>query len=109
MRTNLLRLLFVFVAFILTPCLNAKELNIYSHRQPFLINPFLELFTNETGIKTNVIYSKKGLAQRLQSEGENFLSSSKRVYAGAHRTNFTGSSLASTDVKFSSLRRDLVF
>ena len=39
-----------------------------------------------------------------QLEGENFLSSSKRVYAGAHRTNFTGSSLASTDVKFSSLR-----
>ena len=31
----------------------------------------MEEFTNETGIKTNVIYSKKGLAQRLQSEGEN--------------------------------------
>ena len=29
------------------------------------------MFTDETGIKTNVIYSKKGLAQRLQSEGEN--------------------------------------
>ena len=71
MRTNLLRLLFVFVAFILTPYLNAKELNIYSHRQPFLINPFLELFTRETGIKTNVVYSKKGLAQRLKAEGEN--------------------------------------
>ena len=71
MRTNLLRLLFVFVAFILTPYLNAKELNIYSHRQPFLINPFLELFTQETGIKTNVVYSKKGLAQRLKAEGEN--------------------------------------
>ena len=71
MRTNLLRLLFVFVAFILTPYLKAKELNIYSHRQPFLINPFLELFTQETGIKTNVVYSKKGLAQRLKAEGEN--------------------------------------
>ena len=71
MRTKLLRLLFVFVAFILTPYLNAKELNIYSHRQPFLINPFLELFTQETGIKANVVYSKKGLAQRLKAEGEN--------------------------------------
>ena len=71
MRTNLLRLLFVFIALILTPYLNAKELNIYSHRQPFLINPFLELFTQETGIKTNVVYSKKGLAQRLKAEGEN--------------------------------------
>tara|TARA_B100000029_G_scaffold105916_1_gene96572 strand:- start:1677 stop:2687 length:1011 start_codon:yes stop_codon:yes gene_type:complete len=49
----------------------AQELNIYSHRQPFLINPFLEAFTSETGIKTNVVYSTKGLAQRLQAEGEN--------------------------------------
>jgi len=49
----------------------AKEINIYSHRQPFLINPFLDLFTKETGIKSNVIYSKKGLAQRLKAEGEN--------------------------------------
>ena len=71
MKTNLLRFLFIFVVFIFAPYLNAKELNIYSHRQPFLINPFLELFTQETGIKTNVVYSKKGLAQRLKAEGEN--------------------------------------
>ena len=71
MKTNLLRLLFIFVVFIFAPYLNAKEINIYSHRQPFLINPFLELFTQETGIKTNVVYSKKGLAQRLKAEGEN--------------------------------------
>ena len=48
-----------------------SELNIYSHRQPFLINPFLEAFTKKTGIKTNVVYSTKGLAQRLKAEGEN--------------------------------------
>ena len=47
------------------------ELNIYSHRQPFLINPFLKVFTEKTGIKTNVVYSTKGLAQRLKAEGEN--------------------------------------
>ena len=71
MKTNLIRSILVFVVFVFTPYLNAKEINIYSHRQPFLINPFLELFTNETGIKTNVVYSKKGLAQRLKAEGEN--------------------------------------
>ncbi len=71
MRTNSINLLFLFVVFIFTPYLNAKEINIYSHRQPFLINPFLELFTKETGIQTNVVYSKKGLAQRLKAEGEN--------------------------------------
>ena len=49
----------------------ANEVNIYSHRQPFLINPFLEQFTKKTGIKTNVVYSTKGLAQRLKAEGEN--------------------------------------
>jgi len=37
-------------------------------------------------------------------QGRAFLSSSKRVYAGAHRQNFTGSVLNKTDVKFSSLR-----
>lgn len=51
--------------------LMSKEINIYSHRQPFLINPFLKAFTAETGIKTNIVYSKTGLAERLQAEGEN--------------------------------------
>ena len=49
----------------------AGEINIYSHRQPFLINPFLKAFTEKTGIKTNVVYSTKGLAQRLKAEGPN--------------------------------------
>ena len=48
----------------------AAELNIYSHRQPFLIKPFLEAFTSKTGIKTNVVYASKGLVQRLLAEGE---------------------------------------
>ena len=39
---------------------HSAEVNIYSHRQPFLINPFLEAFSNKTGIKTNVVYSQKG-------------------------------------------------
>ena len=50
---------------------SGAEVNIYSHRQPFLINPFLEKFTEETGIKTNVVYATKGLAQRLKAEGKN--------------------------------------
>lgn len=50
---------------------HASELNIYSHRQAFLINPFLDAFTAETGIKTNVVFASKGLAQRLLAEGAN--------------------------------------
>ena len=48
----------------------AAELNIYSHRQQFLLQPFLDAFTAETGISTKVVYASKGLAQRLKAEGE---------------------------------------
>uniref|UniRef100_UPI0025FF8744 Fe(3+) ABC transporter substrate-binding protein n=1 Tax=uncultured Paraglaciecola sp. TaxID=1765024 RepID=UPI0025FF8744 len=39
-------------------------------RQPFLIDPITEQFTQETGIKVNVIYAKKGIAEKLQREGK---------------------------------------
>ena len=45
------------------------EVNIYSYRQPELIQPILDGFTAETGIKTNVAYVDKGLVERLQAEG----------------------------------------
>lgn len=47
----------------------AGELNIYSHRQPFLIQPFIDAYTEKTGTKINIVYASKGLAQRLQAEG----------------------------------------
>jgi len=49
---------------------SASEINIYSHRQQFLLQPFLDAFTAETGIRTRVVYAAKGLAQRLLAEGE---------------------------------------
>ena len=67
---------FLLAGIILLACLGqtqatvASELNIYSHRQPFLIKPFLQAFTEKTGIKTNVVYASKGLVQRLLAEGE---------------------------------------
>ena len=47
-----------------------KVLNIYSHRQPFLIEPFIEAYKKETGTEVNIVYASKGLAQRLLAEGE---------------------------------------
>ena len=47
----------------------SAELNIYSHRQPFLINPFLRAFEKEANVKTNVVFASKGLVQRLVAEG----------------------------------------
>ena len=59
------------IAATMVTAVSAAELNIYSHRQPFLIQPFLDAFTAKTGIKTNVVFASKGLAQRLEREGEN--------------------------------------
>ena len=47
----------------------AGEVNIYSHRQRVLLDPFLAGFTAKTGIETNVVFASKGLAQRLAAEG----------------------------------------
>ena len=48
----------------------AEQVNIYSFRQPFLIEPILAEFTKETGIKTKIIFAKDGLIQRIKREGE---------------------------------------
>lgn len=48
----------------------AEEVNVYSYRQPFLVEPMFNEFTNETGIKVNVKFAKKGLAEKLAQEGE---------------------------------------
>jgi iron(III) transport system substrate-binding protein len=47
------------------------EVNIYSYRQPYLITPLLEAFEKKTGIKSNVIFAKKGLIERIAAEGAN--------------------------------------
>lgn len=49
----------------------AGEVNIYSYRQPYLLEPLLEAFTKKTGIETNVVFAKSGLAERLEREGRN--------------------------------------
>jgi iron(III) transport system substrate-binding protein len=49
----------------------AEEVNIYSYRQPQLIDPLLKAFTNKTGIKTNVVYAAAGLNERIAAEGRN--------------------------------------
>lgn len=46
------------------------EVNIYSYRQPELVRPLFERFTEETGIRVNVAFLKKGLLERLKAEGD---------------------------------------
>lgn len=50
---------------------DAGVVNIYSYRQPSLIQPMLDRFTAETGIKTNVVSASSGLEERILAEGEN--------------------------------------
>lgn len=47
----------------------AEKLTVYSYRQAFLIDPILERFTKETGIGVEIVFSKKGIAERMVREG----------------------------------------
>jgi iron(III) transport system substrate-binding protein len=66
------------LAFILSSTIAASsaalaqgEVNIYSYREPGLIDPLLKAFTEKTGIKTNVVFASAGLNERLAAEGQN--------------------------------------
>lgn len=48
----------------------AEEVNIYSHRQPELIQPLLDAFTAASGITVNVAFVDKGMVERLVAEGD---------------------------------------
>lgn len=49
----------------------ADVVNIYSYRQPDLIEPVLDAFTRETGIQTRLLFLDKGLEERIAAEGIN--------------------------------------
>ncbi|WP_411956440.1 Fe(3+) ABC transporter substrate-binding protein [Paracoccus homiensis] len=48
----------------------AEEVNIYSHRQPELLKPLTDAFTEKTGITVNTAFVEKGMVERLQAEGD---------------------------------------
>ena len=45
------------------------DVNIYSTRQPELIQPIMDAFTAETGIAVNLALVSEGLVERLKAEG----------------------------------------
>jgi iron(III) transport system substrate-binding protein len=55
----------------LAGAVSAAELNLYSYRQPFLLKPLTDAYTEKTGNKINVVYAKKGMLERIKSEGAN--------------------------------------
>lgn len=49
----------------------AQSVNLYTTREPALLNPVLEAFTKDTGIKVNAVFLKDGLQERVAAEGAN--------------------------------------
>ncbi|MEL7469548.1 MAG: Fe(3+) ABC transporter substrate-binding protein [Pseudomonadota bacterium] len=47
----------------------ADEVNVYSYRQPELIKPLTDAFTEKTGVEVNAVFLRKGLIERLKAEG----------------------------------------
>jgi iron(III) transport system substrate-binding protein len=62
-------LLATTIAALAAPAL-ADEVNIYTTRQAFLIEPVMAAFTEETGITVNLSYVDSGIVERLRAEGE---------------------------------------
>ncbi len=59
-------------ALLLSPAVaHAADVNIYTTREPGLIQPVLDAFTKETGLSTQAISIKEGLAERVKAEGRN--------------------------------------
>jgi len=59
-----------FVTLFFSSPIFASEVNIYSYRQPFLIEPLTSAFTDKTGIKVNIVYLRKGMIERMKAEGK---------------------------------------
>ncbi len=51
------------------PVMAQGNVNIYSYREPGLIEPLLKAFTAKTGIVTNVVFASAGLNERMAAEG----------------------------------------
>lgn len=48
---------------------SAQEVNVYTTREPGLIKPLLDTFSERTKIKVNTVFVKDGLAERVAAEG----------------------------------------
>ena len=51
------------------PTFAAEEVSIYTTREPKLIQPLLDRFSNESGVKVNTVFVKDGLLERVRAEG----------------------------------------
>ena len=62
----------ILVGIALASCVpdQAKSVNLYTTREPKLIQPLLDAFAAEHGITVQTVFVKDGLLERVKSEGE---------------------------------------
>lgn len=70
MFTKIRATLLATAAFAVATPVLAQEVNVYSYRQPELIQPLMDKFTEATGITVNVAFLKKGMIEKLDAEGD---------------------------------------
>jgi iron(III) transport system substrate-binding protein len=66
------RLCFIALASVMTfasPAFAEGVVNVYSYRQPPLVEPLFKAFTAKTGIDVKMVFAEKGLIERLEQEG----------------------------------------
>ncbi len=50
---------------------HSGEVNVYTTREPGLIQPLFDAFTQSTGVKVNAIFVESGIVERVEAEGAN--------------------------------------
>ncbi|MCP4383448.1 MAG: Fe(3+) ABC transporter substrate-binding protein [Hyphomicrobiales bacterium] len=66
------RVILIACTFLIPASASANgEVNLYTTREPGLIKPLLESFTDRTGVTVNTVFVDKGLAERVAAEGAN--------------------------------------
>jgi iron(III) transport system substrate-binding protein len=59
-----------FAALLSTTAAQAEGVvNVYSYRQPQLVEPLFQAFTAKTGIEVKMVFAEKGLIERIEQEG----------------------------------------
>lgn len=53
------------------PVLAEESLTLYTTREPGLIQPLLDTFTKDSGVKVNTVFIKDGMLERVKAEGQN--------------------------------------
>src|SRR5690606_8399251 len=60
----------VTAATLISGAASANEVNIYTTREPGLIQPLLDVYKEKTGTTVNTVFLKDGLVERVSSEGD---------------------------------------